>query len=86
MPYFYVQDYARDQGVSTNLASYALTILNAASIFGRIIPNWLADTYGSVYAFSPPFPSPPASPPPLSFTTFPFPSLPFFLDSLPPPY
>ncbi|GAA5934502.1 MCT family MFS transporter [Sporobolomyces koalae] len=45
-PYFYVQDYAIEHGVSPNLAFYALSILNAASVLGRIIPNWLADTYG----------------------------------------
>ncbi|GAA5996082.1 hypothetical protein JCM5350_007006 [Sporobolomyces pararoseus] len=45
-PYFYIQDYAIEHGVSRNLAFYALSILNAASVFGRIIPNWLADTYG----------------------------------------
>jgi hypothetical protein len=31
-------------GVSSNLALYSLSILNASSVFGRIIPNWLADT------------------------------------------
>ncbi|GAA5842506.1 hypothetical protein JCM3766R1_002613 [Sporobolomyces carnicolor] len=45
-PYFYIQDYAIEHGVSRNLAFYALAILNAASVFGRIIPNWLADAYG----------------------------------------
>ncbi len=33
-------------GVDPNFAFYSLSILNAASVFGRIIPNWLADTYG----------------------------------------
>lgn len=37
---------ALEHGISSNLALYSLSILNAASIFGRIIPNWLADTYG----------------------------------------
>lgn len=30
---------AIENGVSRNLAFYALSILNAASVFGRIIPN-----------------------------------------------
>ncbi|GAA6030283.1 hypothetical protein JCM8097_009027 [Rhodosporidiobolus ruineniae] len=51
--YFYIQDYARAYGVSKNLTDYALTILNAASIFGRIIPNWLADTYGPLTILTP---------------------------------
>ncbi|BGP41700.1 hypothetical protein JCM10449v2_005691 [Rhodotorula kratochvilovae] len=52
-PYFYIQDYALDHGVSSNLALYSLSILNAASIFGRIIPNWLADTYGPLTILTP---------------------------------
>jgi hypothetical protein len=44
---------ALDNGVSSNLTSYSLTILNAASIFGRIIPNWLADTYGPLTILTP---------------------------------
>ncbi|GAA5860140.1 hypothetical protein JCM1840_002787 [Sporobolomyces johnsonii] len=52
-PYFYVQDYAIAHGVSTNLALYTLSILNAASVFGRIIPNWLADKYGPLAVLTP---------------------------------
>ncbi|GAA5913172.1 MCT family MFS transporter [Sporobolomyces salmoneus] len=52
-PYFYIQDYAIEHGVSRNLAFYALSILNAASVFGRIIPNWLADTYGPLTVLIP---------------------------------
>ncbi|BGP17967.1 hypothetical protein JCM10213_003974 [Rhodosporidiobolus nylandii] len=52
-PYFFIQDYANSQGVASSLTAYALTILNAASIFGRIIPNWLADTYGPLTILTP---------------------------------
>ncbi|KPV72358.1 uncharacterized protein RHOBADRAFT_18141 [Rhodotorula graminis WP1] len=45
--------YALKYGVSSNLALYSLSILNAASIFGRIIPNWLADTYGPLTVLVP---------------------------------
>ncbi|MCJ1482695.1 hypothetical protein MMC06_002861, partial [Schaereria dolodes] len=33
-------------GMSSNLASYLLAILNAASVFGRTIPGFIADRYG----------------------------------------
>ena len=33
--------------MNKNLAFYLLAILNAASIFGRLIPNFLADKFGS---------------------------------------
>ncbi|GAA5879955.1 hypothetical protein JCM3774_005689 [Rhodotorula dairenensis] len=52
-PYFYIQDYGRAHGVSANVTQYALAILNGASIFGRIIPNWLADTYGPLTILTP---------------------------------
>ncbi|GAA6048322.1 hypothetical protein JCM3770_000948 [Rhodotorula araucariae] len=52
-PYFYIQDYALAHGVSPNLALYALSILNASSILGRIIPNMLADTYGPIFILTP---------------------------------
>ncbi|KWU42506.1 MFS general substrate transporter [Rhodotorula sp. JG-1b] len=52
-PYFYIQDYGRAHGVSPNVTQYSLAILNGASIFGRIIPNWLADTYGPLTILTP---------------------------------
>ncbi|KZT67592.1 MFS general substrate transporter [Daedalea quercina L-15889] len=53
MPYFYLQLWVNVHGLSSTLAFYTaclfallIAILNAASIFGRIIPNILADRYG----------------------------------------
>jgi predicted MFS family arabinose efflux permease len=43
IPYFYLQDYVRSQTTDPRLVEYALSIMNAASFFGRILPNWLAD-------------------------------------------
>ncbi len=41
VPIFYVQAYAISQGVDSNLAFYLVSILNAGSTFGRIIPiSW----------------------------------------------
>ncbi|KKA20232.1 hypothetical protein T310_5738 [Rasamsonia emersonii CBS 393.64] len=47
IPFFYVQTYAIDNRITgENLAFYLLSILNASSIVGRIIPNFLADKTG----------------------------------------
>jgi hypothetical protein len=43
IPFFYIQDYALKLGVNDDIAFYLLSIMNAASLFGRLIPNWLAD-------------------------------------------
>jgi MFS family permease len=45
-PFFYLTEYAIANGMSTNLASYILSILNAASIFGRVLPGIFADKAG----------------------------------------
>ena len=46
-PFFYIQFYALNTGImNANLAFYLLSILNAASIFGRALPNILADKIG----------------------------------------
>ncbi|KAL9110016.1 MAG: hypothetical protein Q9227_005355 [Pyrenula ochraceoflavens] len=43
---FYCQPYALEQGMSPRLAFYLVPLLNATSIFGRILPNFLADRTG----------------------------------------
>ena len=44
--FFYIQIYALAEcNTSANLASYLLTITNAGSLFGRLLPNYLADNY-----------------------------------------
>ena len=46
-PIFYIQSYAIQENImDTNLAFYVLPILNAASIFGRVVPNFFADKTG----------------------------------------
>ncbi|KAM0277090.1 hypothetical protein ACHAQH_006098 [Verticillium albo-atrum] len=46
-PFVYVQSYALDNEImSAGLATYILAILNASSIFGRIIPNFFATEIG----------------------------------------
>ncbi|KAH7103229.1 major facilitator superfamily domain-containing protein [Auriculariales sp. MPI-PUGE-AT-0066] len=46
LPIFFMQVFAELNGIDTNLAFYLLSILNAASVFGRIVPNFLADRFG----------------------------------------
>lgn len=43
IPFFYIQNYALDLGVSTSMAFYLLSIMNASSLLGRLLSNWLAD-------------------------------------------
>jgi predicted MFS family arabinose efflux permease len=46
-PFFYVQSYVIEDGImNVNTAFYMLSVLNAASIFGRIIPGLVADKVG----------------------------------------
>jgi MFS family permease len=47
LPFFYLQIYAESKGIAQHLAFYSLSILNAASIFGRVLPNFVADKIGS---------------------------------------
>lgn len=53
-PVYYVQPYAISNGITNlNLGFYLLPILNAASIFGRIIPNFIADYVGPLNVLIP---------------------------------
>lgn len=45
-PIFYLPTYAVEHGMSTQLASYLIAILNGLSFFGRVIPGVLADRIG----------------------------------------
>lgn len=45
-PIFYIQLFAVVHDIDANLAFYSLAILNAASVFGRTIPNFMADKVG----------------------------------------
>jgi MFS family permease len=46
IPFFYLPSYAVQHGMSSELASYLISILNGASFFGRVIPGILADKLG----------------------------------------
>lgn len=47
-PLFYVQLFAVLHGISTDLAFYSITIMNGATIIGRILMGILADKYGAL--------------------------------------
>lgn len=54
VPFYYIQQYAITKGIfERSTAFYLLPILNAASIFGRIIPNFLADKVGPMNILTP---------------------------------
>jgi MFS family permease len=46
IPFTFIIIQARAQGMSANLAGYLVSILNAASTFGRIVPAHFADVFG----------------------------------------
>jgi predicted MFS family arabinose efflux permease len=49
IPFYYISAYASAKTSATpNLAFYFVPILNAASIPGRIAPNWAADRLGAI--------------------------------------
>ena len=53
-PFFYVQSYVIQTGImDPDLAFYLLAILNAASTFGRLIPNYIADRAGPLNVITP---------------------------------
>ncbi|RMJ27933.1 MFS monocarboxylate transporter [Aspergillus sp. HF37] len=45
-PFFYITSYAESTGHPVSFAFYLVSIVNAASLFGRILPGFLADRYG----------------------------------------
>ncbi|KAL5115111.1 hypothetical protein ACEQ8H_007026 [Pleosporales sp. CAS-2024a] len=51
-PVFYVPTYAISRGMSVTLAANLLSIINASSTFGRIIPGFLADRFGRLNLFA----------------------------------
>ncbi|KIV98671.1 uncharacterized protein PV09_09552 [Verruconis gallopava] len=46
LPFTFIVVQARAQGMSDSLAGYLVSILNAASTFGRVLPAWYGDKYG----------------------------------------
>lgn len=52
IPFFYLPSYAINHGMSTQLASNLVSILNGASFFGRVIPGLIANKVGKYNVLS----------------------------------
>ncbi|KAK9492656.1 major facilitator superfamily domain-containing protein [Lipomyces doorenjongii] len=49
VPFYYIQSFASSRNIFEQYtAFYLLSILNAASVFGRVLPNFLADKLGPI--------------------------------------
>ncbi|OAX43454.1 MFS general substrate transporter [Rhizopogon vinicolor AM-OR11-026] len=46
VPFFYLQVFSESHGLSKTIGFYAIPIMNASSLFGRTIPNFLGDVIG----------------------------------------
>jgi hypothetical protein len=55
VPYFFIQSYALDLSINESMTFNVVSIMNAATFFGRFPYNYLADMYVCKYnhAFSP---------------------------------
>ncbi|KAH8731720.1 major facilitator superfamily domain-containing protein [Phaeosphaeriaceae sp. PMI808] len=53
VPFFFIQEYALQLGVPKDMAFKLLSIMNAANIFGRFVPNYIVDRYGGVNTLIP---------------------------------
>ncbi|KAH0578997.1 hypothetical protein H2248_003174 [Termitomyces sp. 'cryptogamus'] len=53
VPFFYLQLYAALHGVSPGFVRYSITVMNAASILGRTVPNFVADICGPLNVMIP---------------------------------
>ncbi|KAF9527216.1 major facilitator superfamily domain-containing protein [Crepidotus variabilis] len=53
VPFFYLQVHASLHGVDPVFVRYAITIMNGASLFGRTLPNFLADYIGPLNVMGP---------------------------------
>ncbi|KKY29276.1 putative mfs monocarboxylate [Phaeomoniella chlamydospora] len=51
IPFFYMQQYASAVGVG-GFSFYLISIINVGSVFGRIIPAFLADCFGAINVMS----------------------------------
>ncbi|KAH7906791.1 major facilitator superfamily domain-containing protein [Hygrophoropsis aurantiaca] len=52
-PSFYVELFAEQHGISSQLSFFAIAIMNVSNIFGRILPNWLSDRWGALEVYIP---------------------------------
>ncbi|ORY12331.1 major facilitator superfamily transporter [Clohesyomyces aquaticus] len=53
IPYFYIQKYALELGINEDMTFNVVSIMNAATFFGRFPYNYLADMYGGITVLIP---------------------------------
>ncbi|KAF8154611.1 major facilitator superfamily domain-containing protein [Crassisporium funariophilum] len=53
VPFFYLQLYSALHHVNPVVTKYSITIMNASSVFGRTVPNFMADHYGPLNVLIP---------------------------------
>ena len=53
IPFFYMALYASYVGIDKDLSFYTIAMLNAASTFGRVLPNYIADKTGPLNVLTP---------------------------------
>lgn len=53
VPIFYIESFASHVGFSQNLTGYMVSILSAGSVFGRLLPNFIADKIGPINTLIP---------------------------------
>lgn len=53
VPIFYIETFAKSVGFSENLTGYMVSILSAGSVFGRLVPNVVADRIGPMNTIIP---------------------------------
>lgn len=53
IPYFYLQLFSETHGIDPSFLTWTLPILNAGAVFGRFVPNFLADKYGPLNVIIP---------------------------------
>jgi len=53
VPYFYIQQYALELGIDKQTTFVIVSVMNAATFFGRFPYNYLADMYGGIAVLVP---------------------------------
>ncbi|KAF7347948.1 MFS general substrate transporter [Mycena sanguinolenta] len=53
VPYFYLQLFSFSRGINAEFLTWTIPILNAGAMPGRVLPNFLADRYGTLNVLLP---------------------------------
>ncbi|KAF2646559.1 MFS general substrate transporter [Massarina eburnea CBS 473.64] len=53
VPFFFIPEYALKLGIEETMAFNLLAVMNAANLFGRLVPSFVADRYGGMSTLLP---------------------------------